>query len=628
MPYSRVSYTGDGTTAEYTLPFPLLSIPSLQVRVAGTLKTVNTDYTVNTSTSKVTFLPGKIPAGGATISLKRVTPRGVNDRLVVFTDPSNLNAETLNKSDLQLLFIVQEALDDIADGVGVGIPGSGGEGGSVPDAIQSQLDELFEELDTANDALLAEVAARTAALLADHEAWVAAILAEASNRNAAILSAKTTLETADSALASQITVLNAQVNDATTGLPNAHARVTSEQTARASADSAMASNISTLQATVGDHAARITTVEGALSGGDSNEALAFRVSTLEAQVQTPTTGALAKITTEEAARASADTALSTRVTTLESTATSHTGTLSSLSASLSSEATTRANQDTALAGSITTVTATANSALSTANSASSTANSANTTAVAAQAAVTAETAARVSADTALSASITSLTATVSGVSASVTTEASARVSGDNAINANLATRWGVNLDGNGRVVGRIRLDGNATSSSLEFTSDALRVSHPSAPNVFFPTMNRVVGTSTQVFNSGSSYGFNHMTPVTLYGPAHASAAGNPSAIANVRSGAINVLILARIINQDGLCTIYWRKNNSGAYVALAAGYTVNGAVMSIARGADMLSGVSATDSFQFYVAPCDGSGNISVTTGTLITELDVLSFNW
>ncbi len=431
-------------------------------------------------------------------------------------------------------------------------------------------------------------------------------------------------------------MLNAQVNDATTGLPATRALVTSEQTTRASADSALAANISTLQATTADHEGRITIVEGAFAGGDSNEALAFRVSTLESQVQTSGTGLIAKQSTEEATRASADAALSTRVTTLESTATTHGSTLTSLQAQINSEATTRAGQDSAIAGTITTITATANSALSTANSANSTANSANTTANSANstansasAAVTAETAARISADNALSASITTLTSTVNGVSASVTTETAARVSGDSAINSNLATRWGVNLDGNGRVVGRIRLDGNATSSSMEFTSDTLRVSHPSAPNVFFPTMNRNSATNDNyTFNAGSSFGFNHGTPTQLYGPANAAAAGNPGFIANVRSGGIMVLIMAKIVGRDGAMTVYFRKNNSGPYIALAADYARDGEVHSWARGAETIGGVSASDSFQFYVAPCDGNGNIASSIGPIRTELDVLAFNW
>ncbi len=194
MPYSRVSYTSDGTTAEYTIPFPFLSIPSVQVRSGTTLLSTPGNYSINTSTSKLTFATGQIPANGEVISIKRVTPRDVNGRLVVFTDPSNLSADTLNKSDLQLLFIIQEALDDIAEGVGVGTPsggGGGGGGGDIPDDLQDQLNDLFTDLDTANDALVAEVAARTAALLSEHNAWVAALLVETNDRNAAILSAKT-----------------------------------------------------------------------------------------------------------------------------------------------------------------------------------------------------------------------------------------------------------------------------------------------------------------------------------------------------------------------------------------------------------------------------------------------------
>lgn len=60
--------------------------------------------------------------------------------------------------------------------------------------------------------------------------------------------------------------LQAQVNDATTGLPYAHARITSESSARATADSAMATQISTLQSTVGNNTTSIQTQATTING--------------------------------------------------------------------------------------------------------------------------------------------------------------------------------------------------------------------------------------------------------------------------------------------------------------------------------------------------------------------------
>jgi len=149
--YSRAVFTGNGSTVEYTYPFPVLNIPSIEVRVAGLLKTITTDYSVNLSTSKVTFVTA--PANGAQVSIKRVTPRTVDGRAVVFSDPSDLNAKSLNDSALQLLYIIQEALDDISDGIGVADSGVVG----VPSNIQDALDAL-------NEAIVAEHNAAVAAL--------------------------------------------------------------------------------------------------------------------------------------------------------------------------------------------------------------------------------------------------------------------------------------------------------------------------------------------------------------------------------------------------------------------------------------------------------------------------------
>lgn len=77
------------------------------------------------------------------------------------------------------------------------------------------------------------------------------------NNIAAILNEQTARATGDSANATSISTVAAQVNHATTGLPAAHAAVQTEASARATGDSANASSISTLFARLdtGDYAA-------------------------------------------------------------------------------------------------------------------------------------------------------------------------------------------------------------------------------------------------------------------------------------------------------------------------------------------------------------------------------------
>lgn len=77
----QVIGTGDGTTAQFQLtkiygasfaPWTrIVAKPvqgTVQIAVGGTPRTAATDYTLNAETGRITFLPGHIPAAGATIT--------------------------------------------------------------------------------------------------------------------------------------------------------------------------------------------------------------------------------------------------------------------------------------------------------------------------------------------------------------------------------------------------------------------------------------------------------------------------------------------------------------------------------------------------------------------------------
>jgi hypothetical protein len=68
------------------------------------------------------------------------------------------------------------------------------------------------------------------------------------------------------ATATSLLELESQVNDPSTGLPNAHARITSEASTRASADSALSSSISTLSTTVVGHTTTLTEHASSIDG--------------------------------------------------------------------------------------------------------------------------------------------------------------------------------------------------------------------------------------------------------------------------------------------------------------------------------------------------------------------------
>lgn len=120
MAYSYQLFTGTGAQSTFTFSNVdgFLSTSHLYVYVNSVLKTAGTHYTINGSAKTVTFTAGNIPNAGANIKVQRITPKGVVDRPVDFTDGSVLTAADLDNSALQLLYIAQEASDDGAAALG------------------------------------------------------------------------------------------------------------------------------------------------------------------------------------------------------------------------------------------------------------------------------------------------------------------------------------------------------------------------------------------------------------------------------------------------------------------------------------------------------------------------------
>jgi hypothetical protein len=100
--YSSVSYTGNGVTTDYAIPFPYLLTSHVEVLVNA----VAGVYTwLNAATIRFTAAPGI----GAAIVIRRNSNRLT--RLVDFTDSSTLTETDLDKNADQLLYLVQEAFD-------------------------------------------------------------------------------------------------------------------------------------------------------------------------------------------------------------------------------------------------------------------------------------------------------------------------------------------------------------------------------------------------------------------------------------------------------------------------------------------------------------------------------------
>ena len=107
---AQVSYTGDGSTVGYSLPFTYIATTHIKAYIAGVETSA---FTVSGST--VTFTTA--PANAAVIKLERVTP--TDARLVDFQDGSVLTESDLDKSADQNFFTVQEMSDSVQSKLGL-----------------------------------------------------------------------------------------------------------------------------------------------------------------------------------------------------------------------------------------------------------------------------------------------------------------------------------------------------------------------------------------------------------------------------------------------------------------------------------------------------------------------------
>ena len=99
---ARVTYTGNGSTTGYALPFSYIATSHIQAFLGGVQTTA---FTVSGNT--LTFTSA--PANGVVITIKRVTP--TDARLVDFTDGSVLTEADLDQSADQNFYIAQEVKD-------------------------------------------------------------------------------------------------------------------------------------------------------------------------------------------------------------------------------------------------------------------------------------------------------------------------------------------------------------------------------------------------------------------------------------------------------------------------------------------------------------------------------------
>lgn len=109
MSFAINNYTGNGSTATFSVTFPYITQSHVQVRLDNVLKTLGVDYTFPTS-STIQFT--NAPANGVNINFKRSSNQSA--RLVDFQDGSTITESILDQDSNQMFYMSQEAIDSTA----------------------------------------------------------------------------------------------------------------------------------------------------------------------------------------------------------------------------------------------------------------------------------------------------------------------------------------------------------------------------------------------------------------------------------------------------------------------------------------------------------------------------------
>jgi len=252
---ARVSYTGNGSTADYALPFTYIASSHIYAWLDNVATTA---FTISGST--LTFTTA--PSNSVAILIKRVTP--TDARLVDFTDGSVLTESDLDQSADQNFYIAQESSDTAqthlalnnsslwdADSkriINVATPTSGTDAANKT-YIDTQTTSAATSATAAATSATAAATSATAAATAETNAETAETNAETAETNAE--TAETNAETAETNATTQAsnasTSATSAATSATTATTQASAASTSATAAAGSATTAttQASNAST-----------------------------------------------------------------------------------------------------------------------------------------------------------------------------------------------------------------------------------------------------------------------------------------------------------------------------------------------------------------------------------------------
>ena len=347
MAVTRNTYTGNGSTTNYSFTFPYLETTDIKVSVNGT------DTTAYTLANATTIQFNTAPANGAAIRIYRQTDDTA--LAAAFYPGSAIRSADLNDNFTQNLYVTQESNRDATQAISTA--------NSATTTANTALSNSSTAISTANTAASNASAAVNTANTASSNASAAVSTANTASSNAS--SAVSTANTAATNASTALSTANQALSTANTASTNASAAVTTAN----SASSASSSATSTANTAASNAASAVSTANAANTAAGNavttaNSAATDAAAALSAST-TATTNAAAAVSTANTASTNASAAVSTANTAATNASTA----LSTANTALSTANTASTNASNAVT--------TANSASSTASGAVTTANSAN-----------------------------------------------------------------------------------------------------------------------------------------------------------------------------------------------------------------------------------------------------------
>lgn len=507
MAYSYIKYTGTGSQANFTFPFPYLDAANLYATVDGELR-----YSTLAGPSTLQVVP--TPAAGQNVKIFRSTLTATAP--VDFVDGSVLMASDMDRLALFSLYALQEAADSAA---GDGTTVTGGGTMTAPEilaALGGQITLTQFATDLASEIakisgtsavigsvawnMLQEANARTTAIGLEASARAAAILAEATARGTAVSAEASARTTADASIATSVTNLTSVVSGNTSA-------ISTEATARTTADSALSTQITTQAASTlsaaGTAAASLVSTE-ATARTTADSALSTSISALSSTVTSGNNTLTSRIAAEESARVSENTSIANRVSSLESSTTGTggdgtyddtaiTARITSAEQAITNETSARASAVSSLDSAYKAADSSTNAALTTESTTRSTADSALSTRASAleskvnlatgqtvTALIASEATARTNADSSIAGTVTTLQSSITGANgigprlSSVETQANTSTTALGVSNANYTLKVSTRTDGKRAVAGiglNATSDGTVAQSELILLAD-------------------------------------------------------------------------------------------------------------------------------------------------------------